>query len=546
MFDGSENKLLRYSNVELNTMLEVLESSNGSDERAINIGPFGVFELIQEPSALRTRTQSLETSEDTSKEPGTFDEVNLQPLSIETAPSDCSDGDISLSSPDAHTQDHHTTPLSKSKADVSHEDIYIKSGLSNPQSPGAITTIFLRRPTLLSDPRCGLYMNHWITYLSDMMLPGKFADNPYKSIFLPLVLDIDSDSASHKALLHSLCAIAAHHLATKQVIPELMLNERQKGIYHEKESIKFLSQSICDAKSSALGSSLEPTLGSIILLTLTNIFADDQGAWRTHLIGGRRLLQCFKHRLPNESTSLSKMYNMFLSLEGIGCPPIVTGEQNPMALRIVPDFSAIDITDLNYSLPELEFRMHNHAGITRPIFDIITIINQILISSQWPEESVINAIETKLYQHNPELLNFKYTNERDEAVFRVHANLFFHATSIYFRRYIRGESASDVRDQVAIAVKELRRSEELFAKTDNTNWLWPVFVIACEIVGDRDTRLVVLDWFYRNEGLGLRNIAQARQVVEKVWECRDDIDSVYCNVAWFVVMKELNLNLLLI
>lgn len=237
---------------------------------------------------------------------------------------------------------------------------------------------------------------------------------------------------------------------------------------------------------------------------------------------------------------------MFLILEGIGCPPVASIEQPGLSPKKVPSFSAADITNLTYSLPELEFRMHSHVGITRPIFDIVSIINKILVSSQRPDESVINAIEAKLLQNDPELLDFQYPSEREEIVFRTLANLFFSATIIYFRRYIRGESALAVQNQVQIAVEQLQRAEELFAGSDNTNWLWPVLVIACEIIADNDTRLVVLEWFHRNERLGLRNITQARELVEMVWNRRDDVYGEDRDIAWVDVMKETNHKFLLI
>lgn len=570
IFDGYEEKLPVYSSDELDTILGLLDPPIPMDEipdnNPMKLGPFGVFKssayvpssscstisFSANDNGQHCTSDSLESHWKLIEKPQNIDKIGTQAYGREKPPSTPCLSCNSSPPPDLQEQGHNWSYSPESDihftVDFSGTDIVaLGSKSAYTPTPGPLTTDAMSHPALLSDLHYGPFLNHWIVYLADMMLPGKFDDNPYKTIFLPMVLGMRLDSVPHQALLHSLCSVAAYHLASKQVCSESILIERRKGIYHQRRSIKFLSQAISDENTPILGSTLEPTLASIIMLALTHVFAEDEGAWRAHLGGGRQLVQCFKHRLPNESATLSKLYNMFLCIEGIGCPPTVSRERSGSYLHeIVPSLSAAEITDLTYLLPELDFRMHSHVGITRPIFDIICLINQILVLSQPPEQNIINAIEAKLPQHDPELLNFQYSNKLDEEVFRTHANLFYYATQIYFRRYIRGESTTDVQSQVRLALEQLRRAKELSARSDNGSWLWPVFVIACETLEDGDSRMIILDWFYRNERLGLRNIAQAKVIVRHVWSHRDNLNGRERDVAWFHIMRGMNQNLLLI
>jgi hypothetical protein len=190
--------------------------------------------------------------------------------------------------------------------------------------------------------------------------------------------------------------------------------------------------------------------------------------------------------------------------------------------------------------------MHSHVGITRPIFDTVSLINQIILSAHRPEEALVEALEMKLLQHNPELLTFHYPNKQDEAVFRAHASMFFSAALIYFRRYIRGESIIAVQNEVDIAVEQIRRVEVLSSGTHHGGWLWPVFVTACEMVQDGGARVVALAWFHRQEQLGLKNVIHAKELVKSIWSRHDTAGSVAADVAWFDVMRETNQDLLLL
>lgn len=555
IFDGSE-KYLRISGSNLiESMIDTLDKRLASNyittgSFGARSGPFSVF--TAQPCLPDVDTAGFETTNHIGPSPTKL-------LTTSCAPK--SEAALSISSERGLLEPSGTSPFGHFRPDKLPGDNPISQLVDSGRDFSGIldytpTPRVLNQSSLfihprLSHPKHGPLLYHWINYMSDMMLPIKLNDNLYRTAFVPMVLSEPKtylQEAAQNSLLHMLCALAAHNRAYKVGLSDPDA-EKERGFEYQLKGIRFLSQALNGPKKRNK-EDFEMILGSIILFVMVSLFSEDDGAWRVHLRCGRQFLSGYQPLVTEASgnTSLSRMLQLFLFMEEIGPSPSKPGREITLQTRetifadLPEDFCQDDI----FGLTALNFPMIHHASLTRPLFEALVLINQILSSKLKPSEKIVGDIEVKILLNNPASLNFPFQNKNDANIMRRNSCVFFFATLIYFRRYIQLWPVCDIQHLVEHCIEHIENIEKLSDGAPACGWLWPVFVTACE-ASSENMRLRFLRWFEKGPTLGLRNITCAKEVVEEVWRRRDGAEGgVESNIAWFTVMRDMKRDILLI
>ncbi|EXJ95344.1 hypothetical protein A1O1_00464 [Capronia coronata CBS 617.96] len=386
-------------------------------------------------------------------------------------------------------------------------------------------------------------MHHWVTVFSGLMIPTEHADNPFQTIYVPLALAAPEQTqlaSGYTALLHAMYAVSAFHQARLRPVEQGFF---AVGTNHHRLSLKYLHRSLTERPETQR----QAILAAMIALHLIDMINGHSSSWRLHLRGARDWLQSLSRISWSSGRSSSTLYQLFLCIEALG--PSIGGmttssrsvKVHPPTDVLAPDYTldsffGITSTDTSYCLDRL-------YGVTRPIFEVIVHINQLLKSGTFPSDSELNNIELKIVLNNPAFLRFPCATTTLEELTRHHASSFYNACYIYFKRTLRRAPLSTTQNLVRKSLEHLEAIERLENRGTGWGLIWPGFITACE-ARDQDLRHRAMRYFQRGTRLGMETFDSAARVVHEVWRRMETEDSTHLD--WRVIMEELNIDLILV
>lgn len=346
-------------------------------------------------------------------------------------------------------------------------------------------------PTPIPMPEVEL-VHHWVIFLSENMLLVDTADNPCRTVFMPMALQgldaLDPEASMHLAVFHAICAASAFSL----------FHLRNEPRYHSL-AIRHDQRALCQLRRNLqLGSGRldEPTLAAVLTCITAEAMSGRRSRWRAHVAGVLGLLEKEIYRGWIQSPTAAQLLQSYLSLSLL------------CNLRLPAQLVA-----LLRGPPEMGSYLERSHGVTRALVEFLAHIMNIKESKRLVSAVELDQLELRLYLSVPRV----ETETPDSEVIQRAVNSFYYATVIYFRRTLRNASVADVRDLVQKAIQNLEAAEA--QGRGGCAYNWAGFVVAAEC--DRpDLQGRMLDWFDRKRRHGIKNIDSLRELVKIVWERR--------------------------
>jgi arginine metabolism regulation protein II len=393
-------------------------------------------------------------------------------------------------------------------------------------------------------------MHYWVTHLSDLMISAGLADNPYRTVWVPMALESTAGKdilLENSALLHAIYALSAFNKF--QRVGSSSLPYSISAIKHYQLSLEYLRQALMQQREAQL----EVVLATISALSLMEVINGNFSFWRKHLKGGRAWLRSIERgkwtRLQKSAT-----YQFFLCAEAIGSFLPRAAENAPLenihACAVGDSDYVHDSTFgvTNISL-DVDYVLDRYFGITKPILEAITHINHILASPYRPSKTELEGLEIKILLNRPISISNRRANFDPESQALVdYKMMFYYACHIHFKHNLLHTTSEDLQGIVRHSLLHLQNIEIHETTYGCCGILWPIFLIACES-DERKSRNAFLRWFSTKARLGIGSLALALAVVIEVWRRRDAArsrDHGSCFVSWEKVMAEMGLDLFII
>jgi arginine metabolism regulation protein II len=387
-------------------------------------------------------------------------------------------------------------------------------------------------------------MYYWVTSLSGLMTSTQRWDNFFQDIITPLALaatNVHHDSFGHRALLHSLYALAAFNRAKLCAFSQ---TEQEAGAKHVKESLQYLSRSL---KSSGFEQQLA-TLAVILMLAVIPSFTGETSDWRVHFRGGRTWLRSIDQSAWRRSRSAVTLYQIFL------CMNVLRPTHHIIAKDLEPQIYSLEYLGLEEQISiqaaeqldgdSMRWHLDTLWGLTQPIMSAIHQINQWIFQEYTPSAEEMESLRLKIIRSEPSNERFSSPTNACEELTRRHACTFYYACQVYFYCSLQKLPPHYIQHIVRQSIEHIETIEILETDLNVSGLLWPAFIIACE-TDDIDLRPRIMRYFNKRETLGIGNVSAAKKVVLTVWSRRDKAQ-VDENTLWYYVMAEMGIDMLLL
>lgn len=347
-------------------------------------------------------------------------------------------------------------------------------------------------------------VHHWTIFLSENMLLIDTADNPCRSILMPMALQgldaLDPEFSMHLAVFHAICAASAFslfHLRNEPRYYSLAIRHDQRALCQLRRNLQ-LGDGRLD----------EPTLAAVLTCITAEAMSGRRSRWRAHVAGVLGLLEKEVYRSWIQSPTVGRLLQTCLSLSLLCSLKLPT--------RLVA---------LLRGPPEMDSYLERSHGVTRVLVEFLAHIRDIEESKTMVSVEELDQLELRLYLSFPRL-SWVETKTPDSEVIQRAVNSFYYAIVIYFRRTLRHVSVAGVQDLVEKAVQNLEAAEA--QGRGGCAYNWASFVVAAECERP-DLQGRMLDWFDRKRRHGIKNIDSLRELVNIVWERRA---STGTNIHW--------------
>lgn len=390
-------------------------------------------------------------------------------------------------------------------------------------------------------------MHYWVTHLSDLMISIGTADNPYRTVWIPMALH--SVAGKHlfpgnAALLHAIYAISAFNQA--------QLSDANHQSYfisatkHYQLGLRYLRQALMEQR----GTQLEVVLAAINAMSFIEVISGDFSFWRGHLKGGREWLRSFE-RAKWSGRRKSVTYQFFLCAEAIGSAlpgATVDSTRKDLDGSCDSDYVHDPIFGVTSMLPEVDYCLDQYFGITKPILEVIIHINHLSTHPRPPSKAELEGLEIKIRLNRPTPVSDIRGSARSEKhMVMDYAIIFYQACYIHFKHTLLRTPSKHLQGLVRPTLRHLQNIEIHEATYTRCGILWPIFVIACECDED-ESRDAVRMWFTTKTRLGIANVATALNIILEIWHRRDRAkqEGNDCFVGWGKVMADMGLDIFII
>lgn len=246
-----------------NTLEPMLVHTTADPEHSLN-GNYAVFESDTVPAAIGRGEHFIDNNSPTNVEWGE--------ILLETTPMDL-DTTSEIPKLPLDDCDHHYDSENMGKT------ILPNFSTGSPSSERSVALVLSGLPmdristSLSNNPFIDMLMHHYITNVSDLLLPVRHPRNPYRNIYAPAALEVATGltptSGVNFALYNSLLASSAFHLW--QCNPGLV-NYYQIGSEYNERAVRYLRSSISSTSVSTTDyRSLLMTMLSLVDNSVSNL-----------------------------------------------------------------------------------------------------------------------------------------------------------------------------------------------------------------------------------------------------------------------------------
>lgn len=381
--------------------------------------------------------------------------------------------------------------------------------------------------------------HYWVTVLSGLMIPTQRHDNPFRTIFVPLALtkpDSNSASSGNVALLHAIYSVSAFNLARLSPASERLIT---LGTKHHKLALGHLRRNLMHHDQSQR----EAVLATIITMSSIEVIKGDSSSWRTHLAGGRVLLQSLMKEDMLQSTTVLCQIFFCINALAVSSVPIETERNIMRTFDQWTDRQSFE-AEMEWPIWHNSYALDGLFGISKPVLEAIVRINALSNPASNATTDEIDELDRHIRCNDPDVMVTDMI-EYDEIT-RHHTCAFFCACLIYFERRLRRTHPCRIQRLVQRSLDHLEaiRGIEKDRNLDVCGIFWPEFVTACEAEEANNMRTRAICLFDKGDLRGIGNIQSAEQVVLEIWRRRDsnpeDVD-----INWHSVMADLGLDLIL-
>lgn len=439
----------------------------------------------------------------------------------------------------------------------------------------------------------GILIRHYATAIIGAFTPFHHTKTPWHILFLPnarnsvasLTLGDPIDHAS-LSTLYGILAMSAFSLGITTVTQSLLVQARTYEIEARKQTDLMLNTAYKVPKVSKYKS----ILMGLITMAMVSIAFGQQAQAESHLLEAEKFIR-LKGLNRNKSRKVRLLHHCYVYVrifhestfgrvadfkqrqrirKAIESDKVILVSRDGLSFRLTGwsdlDKEMVSVrskddheNDLHLGIPSL-----HHAslypevtGIPEPWFYIFSQVIRLgnekdgataeeestpLTMKEFLDRS--NAIERWIHElsrwSKTRGLLEAYEGQSDPSVLHSVFDMMVCALSIYFYRRIYNVNASVLQQKVIMIRDYLLES---LATTKGVvpgcvGYIWPAFIAACE-AGEDDIRAAFSNWFkdcaFRS---GLLCFAENLQIVEKVWQARDEAQGA--NVSWLDIMKREN------
>ena len=288
-------------------------------------------------------------------------------------------------------------------------------------------------------------MQHWVSYLSDALMPIPGAQNPMKKILVAIAyegaLSCAQNSNASVALFHLICASAAFNLSSQITSSSDRLKFRGLGLDHHCQGLFHLQQNIVKEDAN-----VEPILSSLLVCLMYEPDTVDSSYWRNHLHGALEWLHKAGINAVTKTKSSTTLYQMLM-----GTAILLRSQLMPNDILqkyyLPSDIDSISDPYVLYEiwgLPLSVLRSLDHLiALTSRAFR--TQDGECLVD---PTSSFqLDRVELEMYLAMPKMLQ----HDRPEPSARLgyhYSCTFYYASLIYLKRVVRRSPIKEVQSLV--------------------------------------------------------------------------------------------------
>ncbi|KAF5643406.1 fungal Zn binuclear cluster domain protein [Fusarium tjaetaba] len=350
-------------------------------------------------------------------------------------------------------------------------------------------------------------IHHWLVHMCRNMVPIDTMDNPYRVIYLRLASEgVSGTSKSHIAVLHGVCAAAAHNLNTIRHDKA----DRQSA-WNAQVALKNLQESISHPK----GMDYTSVLAAIAMCIMQDTMTGHPQGWRAHIQAALRIIvQGTLYQGLDPGSDLHVVVLQCLCL-------VVLGNVD----------TQYDLADMVSQLPTNEDYVSKHHSVTKDLVGIISQINT-LSKQDIRDLALVDQLELQIYlQVGPTTHHNQFRSDKVNFISQHYASVWHYATIIHFQRRIRHKPPEQLRDIVSEALGHLEAAEDVTTDLDGCIVLWPCMVIATEC-HDEEHKMRALNWFKKKDRHGFANVSLASTVCREYWNWRDRNPTSSLTTSW--------------
>ncbi|KLO91813.1 uncharacterized protein LW93_14707 [Fusarium fujikuroi] len=351
-------------------------------------------------------------------------------------------------------------------------------------------------------------IHHWLVHMCRNMVPIDTLDNPYRVTYLRLASEgVNGTSKSHIAVLHGVCAAAAHNLNT---LRHDKMNTQ--SAWNAQVALQNLQESISQPK----GMDDTSVLAAIVMCIMQDTMTGHPRGWRTHIQAALRII--VQGKLYQGLDPGSELHVVVLQC---------------LCLVVLGDVDThYDIADMVSQLPRTEDYVSKHHSVTKDLVGIISRINTFSKQNAARDLGLIDQLELQIYlQVGPTTPHNRFRSAKVNFINQHYASVWHYATIIHFQRRIRHKPAEQLRDIVSEALAHLEAAEDVATELDGCIVLWPCMVIATEC-DDEEHKMRALSWFKKKDRHAFANVSLASTICLEYWKWRDRNPSWALTTSW--------------
>ncbi|UNI17600.1 hypothetical protein JDV02_003932 [Purpureocillium takamizusanense] len=371
----------------------------------------------------------------------------------------------------------------------------------------------------LSAPQDKALLNHYSTIVSSILSRRASSTNPYNNYLLPM-------AQSNDLVLHCILALSANHWR------KLQPGMGDRGLLHKSKATQALARLLPDVDRT----SADIALVSSLLLCMTELFDGTSEGWKLHLKGAKRLLMTLREQQGDMMTGHYKfLLRLARFLDSAAttstCRPPLIGEEEAEAAAL----------DRMTAMPDEEDSAV--YGIPKELFHLVDRVNTLAdLRSTRVDRASEAAFRERAKEIEGRINHWSYeyggmsravwslTPANDDV---LHATMAFeYAIRLRLHQIVEGYDLGDPKvgqfvDGILECVQKIRYGSPL-----ETCLLYPL-VMAGGSCWKLEHRVVIQDRLLVMERTcGFGYIYNARDLVERVWTKRDQVEGTGAIVNW--------------